>query len=90
MIYHFVSSLLQFYGWRNCETDGGIDRRGNKILLGINVFNIFLLWAVKYYYVKRNESRDKRWNAMTREEQEEYIATTKDEGSKRLDFRFVH
>jgi hypothetical protein len=67
-----------------------LDRRGNKILLGITVFNILLLWGVKYYYIRRNAARDKIWNAMTKEEQEEYIATTKDEGSKRLDFRFVH
>ncbi|RPA81603.1 major facilitator superfamily transporter [Ascobolus immersus RN42] len=72
------------------QDDSPLYKRGNKILLGINVFNVFLLFGVKYYYVKRNESRDKRWNAMTREEQEIYITTTKDEGSKRLDFRFVH
>ncbi|CZS94175.1 related to permease [Rhynchosporium agropyri] len=64
--------------------------RGNKILLGICSFNIVLFYLVKYYYIRRNNKRDAIWNAMTVDEQEDYIASTKDEGAKRLDFRFSH
>jgi hypothetical protein len=45
---------------------------------------------VKLYYIQRNKSRDRIWNAMSAEEKVSYIATTKDEGAKRLDFRFAH
>lgn len=37
-----------------------------------------------------NRNRERIWNAMTVEEKEEYITTTKDRGNKRLDFRFAH
>lgn len=40
--------------------------------------------------MRRNKQRDKVWDAMSPSEKVEYIATTKDEGAKRLDFRFVH
>lgn len=52
--------------------------------------NIAMFYLVKAYYILRNRSRDKVWNAMSAEERTNYIATTKDEGMKRLDFRFVH
>jgi hypothetical protein len=65
-------------------------KRGNKQLLAINVMNVFLYLFVKAYYVFRNKSRDKKWDAMTEEQKLEYLATTKDAGNKRLDFRFQH
>lgn len=37
-----------------------------------------------------HSSRDKIWKAKTREEKEDYLATTKDKGNRRLDFRFAH
>ncbi|KAE8450784.1 hypothetical protein EG329_005697 [Mollisiaceae sp. DMI_Dod_QoI] len=64
--------------------------RGNHILLSILILNIFLYLGTKVYYVKRNEYRDKTWAKMTEDERLEYLATTTDEGSKRLDFRFAH
>ncbi|PSN64875.1 MFS general substrate transporter [Corynespora cassiicola Philippines] len=64
--------------------------RGNRVLLGIAVGNIFLYLLTKVYYVKRNQARDKTWNSMSREEQLQYLETTTDEGNKRLDFRFAH
>ncbi|KAH9939829.1 major facilitator superfamily domain-containing protein [Amylocystis lapponica] len=64
--------------------------RGNKVLLGLNVLNICLFYLAKLYYVKRNEYREKKWNAMTCEEKDNYLNTTKDKGNKRLDFRFAH
>ncbi|GAA5850504.1 hypothetical protein JCM8547_001896 [Rhodosporidiobolus lusitaniae] len=56
--------------------------KGNSIILGIVAANL----AIVYY---RNNSRDKIWNAMTVEERSQYLATTTDEGCKRLDFRFA-
>jgi hypothetical protein len=72
------------------DDDQPLYRRGNKILLAINCFNIVLFYAVKVFYIWRNKVRERKWNAMTKEEQEDYSLNTTDEGMKRLDFRFVH
>jgi len=65
-------------------------KRGNRTLISIAVLNIFVYTFTKIYYVWRNKSRDKKWNAMTETERINYLATTTDEGNKRLDFRFAH
>ncbi|TVY19781.1 putative transporter [Lachnellula arida] len=65
-------------------------KRGNRALLSICVLNIGLYIMTKIYYVWRNKSRATKWNAMTEEERVQYLATTTDEGNKRLDFRFAH
>ncbi|CEJ58530.1 Putative Permease of the major facilitator superfamily [Penicillium brasilianum] len=65
-------------------------RRGNRALVALVVTNIFIYLLAKAYYVWRNNSRDKKWNAMSQQEKVNYLATTKDEGSGRLDFRFAH
>ncbi|RAL12906.1 uncharacterized protein BO97DRAFT_450916 [Aspergillus homomorphus CBS 101889] len=64
-------------------------RRGNSVLLGIDVLAIILFLLTKVYYVLRNKHRDKVWNAMTKEQRQHYINTTTETGSKRLDFRFA-
>lgn len=51
--------------------------------------NIGIYIFAKVYYVLRNRHREKIWNAMTEQERTEYLATTTDEGNKRLDFRFA-
>ena len=63
---------------------------GNKVLIAICVYNIFLFVGAKLFYVYVNRSRDKKWNAMSKEEKDHYLATTSDKGNKRLDFRFSH
>lgn len=65
-------------------------RRGNKILLGLIAWNIVLIVFTKGYYMWRNSTREKKWNAMSVEERNIYLATTTDLGNKRLDFRFAH
>jgi len=65
-------------------------RRGNRALLSILITNIFLYLLAKAYYIWRNKSRDKKWNAMSEDEKLNYLATTTDQGNKRLDFRFAH
>lgn len=63
---------------------------GNRALLGIACMNIVIYILTKLYYVWRNRSRAKKWDAMTEEQRLNYLATTTDEGNKRLDFRFQH
>ncbi|KAJ5159952.1 Major facilitator superfamily domain general substrate transporter [Penicillium canariense] len=65
-------------------------RRGNGVLVALVVTNIFIYVLTKAYYVWRNASRDKKWNAMSHQEKMHYLATTKEEGTRRLDFRFAH
>ncbi|OAA66493.1 Major facilitator superfamily domain, general substrate transporter [Niveomyces insectorum RCEF 264] len=72
------------------EDDKPLYRRGNKVLLGILALNFVVYGFAKFYYVRRNQYRDRIWNGMTEEERLHYLATTKDEGNKRLDFRFEH
>lgn len=62
--------------------------RGNKVLLGILAWNVVAFVSTKAYYIWRNTKRDQIWDNMTREERIHYLATTKDKGNKRLDFRF--
>jgi uncharacterized protein YpmS len=65
-------------------------RRGNKVLIIICALNFVLFVGAKMYYVTVNKKREGVWEAMSKEEKETYLATTKDKGNKRLDFRFAH
>jgi hypothetical protein len=65
-------------------------KRGNRVLLWLLAMNICLYLGTKMYYRKRNEYKERKWRAMTEEERMEYITTTRDEGNKRLEFRFAH
>lgn len=70
--------------------DSPLYRRGNKVLLGIVSLNFVVYGFAKVYYIRRNRYRDGIWNSMTEQERLTYLATTTDEGNKRLDFRFAH
>ncbi|CCT61641.1 related to permease [Fusarium fujikuroi] len=72
------------------EDDQPLYRRGNRVILGITSANIVLFYIVKAFYIWRNKVRDARWNALTKEQQQDYILNTADEGQQRLDFRFAH
>lgn len=72
------------------DDDKPLYHRGNDVLIGINVLAILLFFGTKVYYTWRNRVRETKWQAMTDEERRLYLETTKDEGNKRLDFRFVH
>ncbi|OQE05194.1 hypothetical protein PENVUL_c026G09445 [Penicillium vulpinum] len=65
-------------------------RRGNKILLALVGWNVLITIFVKFYYIQKNKKREQVWNAMDLEQKHLYLSTTKDEGNKRLDFRFAH
>lgn len=65
-------------------------KRGDRVLVSLCVSNIVIYILTKAYYVWRNKTRAAKWNAMTEDARVEYLATTTDEGNKRLDFRFAH
>ncbi|KAI0886573.1 major facilitator superfamily transporter [Annulohypoxylon maeteangense] len=59
--------------------------KANKGLLVICVWMCVVQYPGTYFYYRwRNNSKAKKWDAMTPEEQEEYRKTTTDEGNKRL------
>lgn len=60
------------------------------MLLALVAWNFVLSVFIKLFYIWRNKSREREWNSMSQEEKDQYIETTKDEGNKRLDFRFAH
>jgi hypothetical protein len=65
-------------------------RTGNSVLIAICAYNIIIFIGAKLFYVRVNKNRAAVWDAMTQAEKEHYLATTKDAGNKRLDFRFAH
>ncbi|KAI8265998.1 putative transporter [Colletotrichum sp. SAR11_239] len=102
VLYTVISLLLIYPNAHPIQTSGIISsniyrsddaplyKRGNRALLGIVCMNLVLYPLVKAYYVYRNKRRDKIWDGMSEEQRLAYLATTKDEGNKRLDFRFSH
>ncbi|KAM0748405.1 MFS general substrate transporter [Meredithblackwellia eburnea MCA 4105] len=63
---------------------------GNRVLLGIVSANIVLFFLTKAYFIFRNKQKRAAWAALTKEERAHYLATTTDEGNRRLDFVFKH
>ncbi|KAM7200380.1 allantoate permease [Naviculisporaceae sp. PSN 640] len=64
--------------------------RGNRVIVSIAAFNILLFYGAKAFYIWRNKVREAKWQSLTEQEREDYILHSKDEGLKRLDFRFAH
>lgn len=72
------------------EDDRPTYHRGNRVLLGINVFSIFLILATKVFYMGRNKQRKQRWDALSEDEKARYLEEHKDvTGPSRLDFRLA-
>lgn len=86
LIYHFY----YYSGLPKLIDDAPRYVRGNRALLGINCMNIVIYLLTKVYFMARNRYREKKWAAMSESERLDYLATTTDEGNKRLDFRFQH
>jgi hypothetical protein len=62
----------------------------NKAMLAVVVFNMVVVYPGTWFFFGRvNSNREKVWGAMSSDEKSEYLRTTKDEGNKRLDFRFA-
>lgn len=72
------------------EDDAPLYRRGNRNLFILTLALIPIFILTKVYYIWRNKSRDKIWNAMSPEEKETYLYENRALGNKRLDFRFAH
>ncbi|KAF2101585.1 MFS general substrate transporter [Rhizodiscina lignyota] len=83
-----ASNIIASNIYRN--DDKPLYRTGNKVLIGLCVYNIALFIGAKIFYVLINRHRERIWNSMSKEEKEHYLSTTKDKGNKRLDFRFAH
>ncbi|KXN91800.1 hypothetical protein AN958_11950 [Leucoagaricus sp. SymC.cos] len=84
-----ASSIISSNVYR--QDDAPRYRRGNIVLMVIALFNLVILYpGTRMYYIWRNKQRDKVWDAMTEEEKANYLATTKDVGNRRLDFRFAY
>ncbi|KAK7752682.1 hypothetical protein SLS62_005451 [Diatrype stigma] len=93
--YPYIHSVMVALMSRNAGSiyradDKPYYRRGNKVLLGLVAWNFVLSVMIKCFYIYKNKTRERVWDAMSPEEKTDYIATTKDEGNKRLDFRFAH
>ncbi|KAE9373984.1 hypothetical protein N431DRAFT_532579 [Stipitochalara longipes BDJ] len=82
-----ASSIISSNIYRN--NDKPLYRTGNKVLIGICAYNFVLFIGAKLFYVHVHRQRERKWNSMTSEEKDEYLATTSDKGNKRLDFRFA-
>nr|OQO26663.1 hypothetical protein B0A51_04140 [Rachicladosporium sp. CCFEE 5018] len=70
--------------------DKPLYKRGNSVLVAIACLSIALFIFAKLYYVLKNKTRARKWDAMSAEQKQEYLDTTNDQGNKRLDFRFAH
>ncbi|CAL1713640.1 unnamed protein product [Somion occarium] len=70
--------------------DKPLYKRGNRILIGICVGNIFIYLLTYLFYRTVNQRRERIWDAMTPKERQEYLDTAKDTGNQRLNFRFSY
>ncbi|KAF8512045.1 allantoate permease [Gautieria morchelliformis] len=66
-------------------------QRGNRALIIVCCVNLLVLYpGTRMYYKWRNSQRDARWSAMSPQEKAQYLSTTTDQASRRLDFRFAY
>ncbi|KAF8217779.1 allantoate permease [Mycena galopus ATCC 62051] len=87
----FVQASAIIYAQIYQASDAPRYRRGNRTLIAINCVNILFMYpATKAYYIWRNRQKAKIWDAMSAEDRQIYLNTTKDVGNRRLDFRFAH
>lgn len=90
-IYNIFVQIGSIYSNNIYRTDDApLYRRANKTLFGLTFLLIPIFVGTKFYYIWRNNSKAKIWDAMTIEEKEQYLHDNKDLGNKRLDFRFAH
>ena len=86
-----LSGIIASNVYQDCECDESeAIHQGYRVLLALVCTNIAVYALTKIYYILRNRHRDRKWTGMTEEQRIDYIATTKDTGNKRLDFRFAH
>ncbi|KEZ40889.1 hypothetical protein SAPIO_CDS7886 [Scedosporium apiospermum] len=82
--------FVQVSGMIGANKDSPRYFKANKGLLVICIWMCVIQYPGTYFYYRwRNHSKAKKWDAMTPDEQDNYIKTTTDVGNKRLDFRFA-
>lgn len=72
------------------DDDKPLYKRGNTDLIIVAFAAIAACVLARFYFIFRNKYNEKRWNALTVEEQEKYLETTTDEGNKKINFKFVY
>ncbi|GAA5840706.1 hypothetical protein JCM9279_007409 [Rhodotorula babjevae] len=83
-----TSSIIGSYVYQ--ASDRPRYKAGNTILLIVVFVNVFIMYpGIWLYYGARNRYKERKWKAMNVDEQKHYLATTTDEGTRRLDFRFI-
>ena len=89
-LYNMAVQLSQIIG-SNVYQAGDAPRyiTGNPILLAICGVCLILYPLTYLFYRRINQQRDAKWNTMSAADKSVYLETTKDEGSRRLDFRFA-
>ncbi|KZV74111.1 MFS general substrate transporter [Peniophora sp. CONT] len=86
----FVQAGAIIYANIYQKDDAPLYKKGNRALIGVNCANLALYALTWFFYRTLNKRRDKTWDRMSTEERAQYLDTTKDEGNKRLDFRFAY
>mgnify|MGYP003362174085 CR=1 FL=1 len=87
-IFSQVANIVSANVYR--EDDKPLYHHGNDALIGIAFASILVCVASKFYYLVRNRQKETEWQGMTYEMKCMYPTTTKHDGNKRLDFRFIH
>lgn len=72
------------------QDDAPLYKRGNVDLIAIAFGALGITVLARLYYPWRNKQKEKKWSKLTADEQDQYVFTTKHEGNKRLNFKFVH
>jgi len=86
----FVQAGAVVYANIYRTSDAPLYKEGNRTLIGVCSMNIALYIGTYFFYKYLNKRRDRIWNSWSKEEQEKYLETTKDDGNQRLDFRFAY
>ncbi|EGV65738.1 hypothetical protein PSN45_003475 [Yamadazyma tenuis] len=90
-IYNMFVQLGSIYSNNIYKADDyPLYKNGNRTLFIITLVLVPLFLLVRQYYIARNNYKSKKWNAMTPDEQHEYIQKNAHLGNKRLDFQFVY
>ncbi|KAL5360068.1 major facilitator superfamily domain-containing protein [Aspergillus floccosus] len=71
------------------EHDKPYYRVGNRVLIGLTVWSMFLFVFAKFYYMWRNKKNAERWDVMSSAEREAYLEANKDKGNKRYVLFFL-
>lgn len=89
-LYNMAVQLSQIIGANVYQaSDAPRYVKGNTALLVICGVCLVLYPLTYLFYRSVNTGRDEKWDAMDPKEKSEYLRTTKDEGNRRLDFRFA-